>query len=68
MIGLDALVALDLGQRLVKDQFREGDRHGRASDRRKLSRKLAFRRRTKSTTAGGDARRRQRSLSLGSSR
>jgi hypothetical protein len=25
MFGLDALVALDLGQRLVKDQFRAGD-------------------------------------------
>jgi hypothetical protein len=25
MLGLDALVALDLGQRLVKDQFRAGD-------------------------------------------
>jgi hypothetical protein len=25
MLGLDALVALDLSQRLMKDQFREGD-------------------------------------------
>ena len=43
MLGLDALVILDLGPRLVRDQFHDGDgrlRHTPAAHRGRMGKRL----------------------------